>query len=49
MIAFGAGVTVLAGLMAIVILGGNYISAKQPTGELVASQIATLKAGSPAR
>jgi hypothetical protein len=49
MIAFGAGVTVLAGLMAIVILGGTYISAKKPPSELVASQITTLKAESPSR
>jgi hypothetical protein len=43
LMAFGAGVTVLAGLMAVVILGGSFVTAKKPASEFARSQITALK------
>jgi hypothetical protein len=39
-IAYGAGVAVISGLMAIVALGGNVITAKKPITEFTTSHVA---------
>jgi hypothetical protein len=43
LVAYSAGLFVLAGLMAVVILSGSVITAKKPASDLVPAQITALQ------
>jgi hypothetical protein len=43
MLAFGAGVFVLAGLMAVVIFSGSVVTAKKPASDFVPAHVTALK------